>query len=268
MSHPPLDAVQNLIWKLIRAPEGVEKGLAELTAKGDPAAEQVHKWIVSDDRLSAEGRLDVYANMYFYRLKDVLLEDFPKVAAKLGEERFHNLITDFLLQHPSEHYSLRYLGRPFAAFIAGHSLGGEFPGAADLAALEYALGEAFQAANAPQMERAALADIPQDKWPDVRFTIAPCVQIVQAGCDVDSLWDHPEETAKPAKQTLLVYRLDNQSHREIVPEADVPAVLALAEGRPFAEVCEPLPSEVAAQRAAQIVADWLNAGLISGYRFD
>jgi hypothetical protein len=276
-SHPPLPAVQDLVWKLITAPEGVEKGIADLARKGDPAAENVEKWIVSDDRLSAVGRLDIYANMYFYRLKDALLEDFPLTARVLGETHFHNLVTDFLLKHPSAHYSLRYLGQPFPSFLAGHELGAQFPYLADVAALEWARGEAFQAENGPQLDRSTLASLPPEKWAEIRFIPVAGVQVVRAQWDIDALWEPLESGGAPGdpaakQQTLLVYREDNQACHEVVPEADVKAVVALAEGQSFAKVCELVAADddlqAASTRASKILAAWLKQGLLSGYRFE
>ena len=91
----------------------------------------------------AYGRLDVYADMYFYRLRDCLAEDFPKLAELVGEARFHNLVTDYLLRHPSSHPSLRELGRRLPAFLADHAIAAEFPVAADLARLEWARVDVF-----------------------------------------------------------------------------------------------------------------------------
>src|SRR5260221_3412655 len=100
---PTLAAVERQFFTLITAPEGLTQGLA--TAGQRPAdLEQV---TASDDRASAVERLDVYANMYFYRIRDPLRDSFPATAAVVGEAGFHNLITDYLLAYPSRHPSLR-----------------------------------------------------------------------------------------------------------------------------------------------------------------
>src|SRR5689334_16140542 len=108
-SQMPLKATQSLLLKLITAPEGVEKALQESPKTVLP--------IKGDNRLASVERLDIYANMYFYRIRDALKEDFPAVLKILGEMGFHNLITEYLLKYPSTHYSLRYVGRHLPRFL-------------------------------------------------------------------------------------------------------------------------------------------------------
>ena len=70
-----LAALQKLFHGLATAPEGVEPGLAQLGL----TASDLSAVIAGDERLSAIERLDIYANMYFFRLLDVLRDDFPKL---------------------------------------------------------------------------------------------------------------------------------------------------------------------------------------------
>jgi hypothetical protein len=265
-----LKQLQSLVWKLITAPEGVKKGLADLAAKGDPAPEQLRAWIVSDHKLSAEGRLDVYANMYFYRLKDALLSDFPKVAKIVGDDRFHNLVTDFLLVHPSKHWSLRYLGEPFPGFLKGHRESQEFPWLPDLAALEWAWGDAFQAENSPVLDRESLAALGPDQWADVRFQLALGVHLVEAAWDLDALWEDTALVPAQKRQALLVYREDDMAAFHVVPDEDVPALKALLAGKTFAEVCEAAlqsdDMDASAQHAARILGELFAKGLVSSYK--
>jgi len=95
-----LKDLQNLLYRLITAPSGVAEGLgAEHSLREGGLAALVD----GDERLSAEARVDVYADMYFYRLLEVFKEDYPATLAVLGEANFHNLITAYLIEHrPSE----------------------------------------------------------------------------------------------------------------------------------------------------------------------
>ena len=127
-ARPDLRKTQDLFWSLITAPEGVRPGLEGLVRRGEAPSSILDEVFAGDERLSPADRLDIYANMYFFRLLDCLREDFPKVAAAVGDDRFHNLATDFLLRHPSGHPSLRELGRRLPRFVADHALGAAFPG--------------------------------------------------------------------------------------------------------------------------------------------
>lgn len=53
--------------------------------------------------LSVEERVNIYAQMYVAGLLDALYEDFPRVAAYLGFERFRDLVRAYLRIYPSTH---------------------------------------------------------------------------------------------------------------------------------------------------------------------
>jgi uncharacterized protein (UPF0276 family) len=142
-------ATQRVFWNLITAPEG---------ATTASEASKIDAMIVGDE-LAAATRIDIYANMYFARLHDALMEDYEALEKSIGHANFHNLVTDFLLAHPSSNPSLRHLGTPLSAFVRGHAVSKDFPWAADLATLEWARVEAFDAANGTPIDGAVLGAI-------------------------------------------------------------------------------------------------------------
>ena len=112
-----------------------------------PEGRRLAEVIRDDAPLSAVDRLEVYANAYFFRILEVLRKDYPALAASLGEARFNNLITDYLAANPPTRFSLRYAGEELGSFLGGHPAARppreEFPWAADLARLEWAIVDAF-----------------------------------------------------------------------------------------------------------------------------
>ncbi len=81
-----LRGVQSLFWKLVTAPEGVAKGVRALRAQGELDDEDLSFFVRPGAPLAAVARLDVYADMYFYRLRDCLAEDFSRVKAWIAAE--------------------------------------------------------------------------------------------------------------------------------------------------------------------------------------
>jgi len=175
-----------MFWDLITAPEGVRTVADERS---------LNALFTGDTGLPALERLDIYANMYFYRLLDCLAEDFPKVLAAVGPARFHNLVTDYLLRHPSRHPSLRYLGQRLPQFIASHAGLAESPHLADLARLEWARADIFDAPDAPPLSRDALARLPQDRSGDARFTLIPAFALLCFDYEVVRFWRRLDESA-------------------------------------------------------------------------
>ncbi|MDX9732541.1 MAG: DUF692 family protein [Thermoanaerobaculia bacterium] len=234
-----LRGAQGVLMGLVRAPEGVAKALKE---RGG-AREEVAALFAGDERMPAVDRLELYAGMYFYRLRDSLAEDFARTAAALGEARWHNLVTDYLLAHPPTSWSLRWAGEALPAFLRGHAYGVERPWLADVAALEQARNEAFQALDATPLRPEELAAVPPEAWPGLRFVPAPGTALVSSRWDLAAWWDDaaradaPEALADEA--TLLVFRdaEDDVGHEPLAPE-DAEAARLLLAGAPFAEVCE------------------------------
>jgi hypothetical protein len=185
--------MQNLVWRLIAAPEGVAQGAADLALAGELASEDLRPFVSDDDRLSAVEHLDIYADMYFYRLYDCLSEDFPKLSRRLGGARWNNLATDYLLAHPPSHFSLRELGRALPDFISGHPLGAAFSCLADLARLEWARVDVFDESDVAPLTRENLlaADFGD---PEARsLGLVPASRLLGLDRSVVSSWKQLDE---------------------------------------------------------------------------
>src|SRR6266571_3203730 len=72
MNRPASDLrqTQQLFWALITAPEGARPAAENLLRRGTVAPGEIDAIFSGDDRLPALERIDIYANMYFYRLLD------------------------------------------------------------------------------------------------------------------------------------------------------------------------------------------------------
>lgn len=272
-SSDRLAQLQRRFFRLITAPEGVGPGLREL-APEDPGAAPLSGWIGAVDEALAIERLDVYANMYFYRLLEVLREDYPKVAALIGDAGFHNLVTDYLLAHPSRHASVRHVGRHLPDFAQSHPLAGRFPGLADLARLEWARGESFDAADATPLVASDLAQVPPEAWADLRLEIIPAVRILELEFPADEIWlalEGGEVPAPltPARTALVVFRNGYTVYHRHALTGEIAALRALCSGSTFGELCATLAiereeeGEAAAQLALTLLTRWLEDGLLS-----
>lgn len=185
---PGLRRMQELVWALISAPQGVADGAARLVADGVLDSADLSFLVRGDERLGPTERLDIYAGMYFYRLRDCLAEDFPHLAAVLGGARFHNLVTDYLLAHPPSHPSLRWLGRNLPDFLAGHALAGEFPFASDLARLEWARVDVFDEEDTLVLTRAAWTATPVERFESQPLVPVPALRLLALDHGVAPLW--------------------------------------------------------------------------------
>jgi hypothetical protein len=266
---PSLERVERVVWTLLRTPEGPEEGLRSLEAEGRLPAGELERWVEGDERLDAVGRVNIYANMYFIRQKDALREDFPACIRVLGEERYQDVFTAYLLAHPSSHYSLRYLGEAFPSFLAVHALAAELPYLPDLARLEWAVSQVLQAEDAPVLERGDLAAVPPEHWGDLAFRPVDAAALLDLSWDVVPLrGEAGRSKVAPRAHTVLVYRDGHSPAEEILTADEAGAWKAVIEGRTFGEVCEALAApddaiETAASRAAGFLLGWLDRRILS-----
>jgi hypothetical protein len=212
---PDLQEAQTLFWRLLTAPEGAARGCEALVREGVLRDRDLGFFLRPGERLSPTERLDVYADMYFYRLKDCLAEDYPNLAAWIGPARFHNLVTDYLLAHPSRHPSLRELGRALPVFLESQPLPARFACAPDLARLEWARLDVFDDADATPLAREALLRPGAAAPEDCMLALVPALRLLQLERGVLALWraladgNHTAERASgPAspRQAVCVWR--------------------------------------------------------------
>jgi len=235
-----LKRLQSLLYRLITAPSGVAEGLAAERELGVRGLDTI---VLGDDRLSAEARVDVYANMYFYRLLDALKEDFPATLAVLGADSFHNLVTGYLLEYPPTEPSLYYCGRYLADYLRDHPLREAAPFVADLAKLERASVEVFHGADAGVLEPAALREIAPSDWPVLKLRIQPSAQILALDWRVSEVLRAVEEgrpwaPAEKGAVTVLVWRRNARVFQRDLESTEADALGAASRGANFAEICD------------------------------
>jgi hypothetical protein len=237
--------------------------------------------------LDAAERIRIYADMYRARLIDVLREDYPRVAATLGDADFAALACRYLSRHPSTHPSVRHVGRRFADWIAAEST--VAPHLADLARLEWARVEVFDAADAEPLRLADLESLPPHEWPALRLRLIPACLVLESAWPIHEIWasadpeadaDAPADdgagadgAAERAQQAwtreptvIRVWREGfSVSHAAMGPD-EQRAFPVLARGEPFAEICaaieDGLDADTAARQVGAILLRWLEDGLI------
>jgi hypothetical protein len=269
---PRLAAAQRRLWRLLAAPEGVRAALAEEGPEAEAALEAL---LAGDARAPAAARLEVYANAYFHRIAAVLRDDYPALASALGPAAFHDLATAYLLACPPRHVSLRRAGDRVAGFLASDAGGapffrGRWPFAADLAALEWALADAFDAPDDDPLAREALAALPPEAWAALPLRLRASVALLALAWPVDRLRRAADAGAAlplaafaPEPTRLCVYR-DGDAVRYRRLDPDAASLLESArDGTTFGALCDALAAShgpaAAPALAATHLSHWLPA---------
>jgi hypothetical protein len=252
---PSLHEVQLLFWESVAVQPGRNAIALAFVRLVDGA-----------DDSDRKNRIRVYSDAYYLRLRDVLREDFSRVAAILGAEQFDQVVAGYLEAFPSEQPSVRHLGRALPEFLRSRE---DVPKClADLAELEWARVEVFDAPDAECATIAELASIPADTWPSLRFSTIPAIQTLCAQYPVHRLWSGSESLELSAAETSIrVWRKnDFLVLHAPMDERESAALQKIVSGERFVAICETfadLPEKNAAQEATALLARWIQDGIIA-----
>jgi putative DNA-binding protein len=255
-----LGELQARFYGLVTAPEGVARTLA---ARGEsPAA--VEAMVAGDARLSAVERLDVYANMYFFRLLDVLRDDYPKVVAALGDAAFHNLVTDYLAACPPAHPSIAHAGAGLPRFLEAHAATRERPWLPGLATLERTHTELFDGPDADPVTMEELRRTTPGEMMTLVLRPIPCARLLSHPLAVSEAWESPGSAPAAGPETLLVWRQEFEVFHRPIPEEER-ALYGQLDGRTLQAICEHLPGTVqeAAQSLFNVLGRWIADGVLA-----
>jgi hypothetical protein len=131
-----------------------------------------------NERLSPVEQLDIYREQFWLRHTGALEEDFASVLRLLGRDAFHELCASYIEAHPPQSYTLRDLGDRFADFLEKHP---RYQGDAllcDLARVEWAFVEAFDAPDAAPISAHTIASTPEEAWPNAVLKLHPAMRLL------------------------------------------------------------------------------------------
>lgn len=240
----------------------------------NPAGVDMVDLVVSTPRASAEVRLNIYAESYRLRLIEALETDFPALYALLGEEEFARLGRAYIDAYPSHHFSIRWFGQHLSCFLTETLPYQEQPWLYEMAAFEWALGEAFDAAVSSVVGYDALAALPAAAWPGMYLEAHPSVRRLDLRFNVPAQWKAlsegeglPPPVASDYPIGWLIWREGLHTFFRSLPVDEAWAIDALLQGGSFAAICEGLcewnAEEEVALRAAGLMKDWVHNGLIT-----
>ena len=255
MTSIPLRRLQRWFAACVEYPGTAAQALAnESVQRLLPAAHVASgRVLAANPRMTPAMMLQVYNDGYFARLFEVMCADFPAVQHVLGADRFRAVVARYIATCPSRHANLNRFGARFPAFVRGEPAA-RSAFVAEVAHLERALSDAFDAPTFTPLPPDALQQVPQDRWGETRFTANPSLQLLAFRYPVDtwySAWQNGEAAAVPCTQHswLAVYRSYDRVHRLRLVRPAFSVLQALVAG-------EPLAAALALARGGEPVAAW------------
>jgi hypothetical protein len=235
--------------------------------------------ILDSPKEKREVLFGVYKYAYGSRLVDAMRNDHPLLHSYLGDEMFDEMGQAYVAAKPSQHPNLRWFSQELPEFLKSVEPYSKYPIIADLAELEKALNDAFDAADAPVLALADLAGFAPEAWNDLKFEPHPSSRRIDVSTNVAAVWlalknDEmpPDAIALEDPSRLLIWRQDvTPMFRELAVEEAMMWDEATS-GIPFGVLCSMLATyddpDGAAARGAGYLHGWVTAGLLTGVAVD
>ena len=279
---PELDQIERWMQALIMDPDGVQSALRS-KAVGNIlpfTKESLEGLVLPSQQLNSVERLSIYGEMYFWRLTEILAEEFPTVQHLLGKEVFGKVVRDFVTRHPSTHYSLTRLGSKFPAYLADEA--DDIPDrefVADVATVERAMEDVFDARRAEPIQFEDLTAIPIERWGDVRLQTIPALRLLQLDYPVNTFItavreDRHMDIPAAAPAFVAVYRHNYRVWRIDLDAQRFTLLAALHQGESLGsalDLCASLPEADPAGLMDAVSCwfrEWTSEGLFYGAQLD
>lgn len=235
--------------------------------------------VAPDDILKTSGelladRLAVYEGGHRARLVEALANDYPALQRVLGEAAFASLTVRYERRFPSTSHDLGRLGRHLARFLEADPLTRDLPFLPDLARLEWALAEAFVAADEAPVTWAALAALGPDAVADRVLRLKAGTALVRSAWPVSEIWRLRDRTdaevdlaVEGRPEAVVIHREGLELRIRAVSESEARLLAAAAEGVRLSDLATEdaaAPALVAAFRALVSAGIFVDVGAERG----
>jgi len=230
--------------------------------------------IQDSPREKRETLYGVYRYAYGSRLVEAMRNDHELLHRYLGDEMFDEMGHAYVKARPSEHPNLRWFSQGLPEFLKTAAPYCNHPELSDLAALEKALNDAFDAAEGAVLELAAMAAFAPEAWPDLKFGPHPTAARLDLSTNAATIWlalkndeTPPDAAALEQPSRLLVWREGVTPMFREVPTEEAMMWDEAANGIPFGVLCEMLATyddpDGAAARGAGYLHGWITSGILT-----
>ena len=240
---PRLDTLERWMQAVVMHPEGADAGVKSPPAKRllPVAARDLEAVVLRSKALTSLERIGIYAHMYHARLLEVLDAEYPTTKQILGEDLFHEVCREYIRRHPSRHRTLNRLSEKLPDFLARHLPRGRRQAlAVDVARIERAMEDVFDAPRAEPLTAADFAKIASNEWSRVRLRVNPALKFLELRYPANEYMNAVRSRRKPRipgprQSFVIVFRRGFQVNRRDQDPAQFRLLKALAAGKTLAQ---------------------------------
>jgi hypothetical protein len=272
-----LGRLQHWMQAVVEAPGDAGEAVRSKEAAKLVAPDRVGDVVTPSKSLTPVERVGVYQGMYILRMVEALEGDYPAVAHFLGGHRFQHVVEEYAAAHPSRHWSFNPFGRHFPEFLRRSARIRRKAFVHDLARLELAVTEVFDAPESPKLSREDVAKVPASAWPRARLVPIDAFRLLSFGHDVNAYLqsvkqgseDHPEIRRRQTR--VAVWRKNYEVWRLDLTRPAFELLSALARGKPFGRAIAASARKLQGKAGEQLfrwLRDWVAEGMFQRIDLD
>lgn len=196
--------------------------------------------------LTSAQRVRVYRNNVFASLTDALRACYPVVERLVGKAFFGFAAEGYIQRYPSRSGNLHEFGSQFPAFLQNLPALAAFPYMTDIAHLEWACQEVCHAGEAPPLDIARLATVPESSYGNLKLHLNEANRLLRSNYPILRIWqvNQPGYAGDPVVDLaeggvkVLVTRRNYVIDITPLEEGEYTFLKALAKGCTLSQACE------------------------------
>jgi hypothetical protein len=238
---PSIDTLERWMQAVVMHPAGAEAGLRARPATGllPLAARDLDAVVLPSKELTSAERLGIYAHMYYARLVEVMEAEYPTLAQILGAQSFDAACRRYIARYPSRTRTLGSFSARFPDFLAKTlPRGSRNALAVDVARIERAMEDVFDAPRAEPMTAEEFAAIGAADWDRIHLPVTPAIRLLALRYPANEYMNAIRRGERPrvprARATqVIVFRRGLQVMRRDQEPEQFKLLVALVAGKPL-----------------------------------
>lgn len=213
-------------------------------------------------------RFSVYRNNVAVSLTEALEQTFPIIRKLIGDENFRAVAALYLRSEPPDSPILSSYGAGFPRFLESFEPLAHLGYLPDMARLERALVDSYNAADATPLDPAIFARTAPDDLPRLTLTFAPSVRLLRSPWPIHAIWRFNTEEGAPQPpaqaQDVLITRPDYDPVPRLLPPGGAALIAALAQGKPLGDALDDATREAADFDFAALLGQLIQDSALTG----
>jgi hypothetical protein len=270
----PLERLQRWMQEVVVHPGTIEEALSSPAAAAHAAG--AAELILPSRTLEPAERIEIYQGMYVLRMAEALASDYPALQHFLGGHAFHELVRDYVQVHPSRSYTLNRLGDHLPDYLENARTLKQHAFLAELARLELAVAQVFDAPEVAPLSEAQIAEVPLEDWERAVLQPVPAFRLLTMRHNANDYAQAVKQETRPPRPRpgtsyVAIHRRAYAVYRHALPRAGHDLLQKLADGVALGDAVRTAMKRRGRERAQEQqyfrwFRDWVAGGVFASVR--